>query len=240
MSMAWLEWAGQIFTTPESHLTACQSAGGTNRSAVTLNPGFVGPRYPSEGGGVLCLGLANGPTPPQLHWHGRERHPLAADWTSGMRDAQVDERFFTFWQSDFVTEVDTWPYWKKHFQVILETLDLEPADVAHTNLAPCRMEGTGAGPALAFLWASQHPISRLLSVLDPAVVLVATILGEPNRGFLTNGCDYKSSARSCLARKELQTRWATTTGLVASRTATNPRASRPRLDATSRRPVPRY
>lgn len=50
----WLQHAWAVFHTPPDHLARCPGVQSDSNDPIDLDPGFVGPSYPTSGGGLLC------------------------------------------------------------------------------------------------------------------------------------------------------------------------------------------
>ena len=178
----WLDYAWQVVACPSKHLLGCASAGGVGCPGEedARFPGFVGARF-EPGNGVLCLGHVHRYIPDKDDIEGDRLAAIEKTITAWRRRGRNDESDAVFLAESRVTyqsSAPTWDYWARNYQPLLSEARYLIDEIAFANVAKCRTvteEDSGASYRLAQLCSATFPPERLITLLQPAAVPVASL-----------------------------------------------------------------
>lgn len=146
-------------------------------------PGFIGPEF-EPGHGVLAWDTSTA-TCPRLttlpavgSTMSRQRFCNGVPRQVLRRRRAVTHRI----DSGYLASAPTWDYWKKNYGKLLSQGHVPITQVAFANVAKCRTateEPSSASAKLAKACSKVYPPAELIAVLQPAVILLASLTLEP-------------------------------------------------------------
>lgn len=178
----WLDCAWRVVACRAGHARACEAAGGIGMpgDSDARFPGFVGPAF-RPGRGVLCMGHIHRYLPDVDDTEGGRLNVVesaAISWLERGRGTESDETYLRDSTAAYLNTAPSWDYWKRNYDPLLRRARVPIEEVAFANVAKCRTpteDDSAASVRIAKLCAGEFPPADLISILQPAAVLLASL-----------------------------------------------------------------